>query len=591
MLTGLFSFVGHYTIIFCYWIWSLLGLTVFGMIHMDHYFSTNLVLVLLFLFAFGTLSKVTYFRVNPYPLLLNGSFFPASVKSTAIGKFVFFFFSTFTLFFLADIFIQAEGGTFVFYLEMQNFSHYIFEARHDSRPLVNFFSLIWEPAYPVCWAHWVGDLPGSWEIYETIDHYFTFNVYGLLLSFLTAFLYTILLYYFILPPTRTGLFYFFYVISLCSLFICFLTDNFFVFYLAFEFILVPFFVIVGTWGSRIQRLGASLRLVFFTILFSLPLVTLIFINLVNDSFSFFFDFLNASLFPLGQHFTALFYLSTFFAFAVKIPLFPAHVWLPEAHGEAPTFGSVLLAGILLKLGGFGFMQIGFPAFYDFQYDSVTSIFPIVYTISVLTILYSNFSVFVQSDIKKTIAYYSIGHMGFVTLGLVSGSPEGFTGAMTIMIAHGLSAAGLFFSVGYLYEQSHTRSLFFYRGLATIAPIFSFFFFLFICANMGLPGTINFAGEQMVMLSLIKINPWSIALPLFGVLINGISSILFINRLLFGEVNANTINSIRDLRSIDVLVFALIGLPLVIFGFFPIFFTSLINFLLKFKKNDDSNFHG
>jgi NADH:ubiquinone oxidoreductase subunit 4 (subunit M) len=202
-------------------------------------------------------------------------------------------------------------------------------------------------------------------------------------------------------------------------------------------------------------------------------------------------------------------------------------------------------------------------------------FPFVYTISVLTILYSNLSVFTQVDIKKTIAYYSIGHMGFVTLGLCTGSNEGFTGAITIMVAHGLSAAGLFFLVGYLYEKTHTRALFAYRGVATTAPIFAFFMFIFICANMGLPGTINFAGEQLVLASLIKYHFAAALLPLVGVLLNGISSILFINRLLFGEVNPLVASTVSDVRTSEFVVFGAVGFPLVFFGFFPAIFTTLI----------------
>jgi NADH-quinone oxidoreductase subunit M len=495
--------------------------------------------------------------VKPYPLARAG------------------FWVTVAILYILTKTLVIAFGTGEAFMEIQNttgITTYLFEAAFISRwgfmirsTLFHEFNL---------WA-WDAGGEGTWYLFEIYMTFFNFTFSGLLLSVLTCFLYTIILYSSTSFYTRTSYFYFFYFSSLVALLICFLTDHFFIFYLAFEFILIPFFFIVGLWGSRVQRLGAAMRLVFFTVLFSLPLVVFIFTNFSGDLFSFRFEWLNATLMPLGYQFSALFYLAAFLAFAVKIPLFPAHVWLPEAHGEAPTFGSVLLAGILLKLGGFGFLQVCYPLSGELSIDASATMFPLVYTISVLTILYSNISVFVQNDIKKTIAYYSIGHMGFVTLGLVSGAFEGFVGAVVIMIAHGLSAAGLFFGVGYLYELSHSRALFFYRGVATIAPLFAFFFFLLICANMGLPGTLNFVGEQLVLASLVKYSPFALVLPLLGVLMNGISSILFLNRLLFGEVNQRTAQHIVDLGASNVMVYTLVAAPLIVVGFCPVLLLSIL----------------
>lgn len=412
-------------------------------------------------------------------------------------------------------------------------------------------------------------------VYDLLVSCFSATSCGLLLSILTMFLYFLILQYVPKNLIEQKKFLFFSYLGLLCLLICFNTSSFFVFYMFFEFILIPFYFIVGLWGSRINRLSASLRLVFFTVIFSLPLGIFTFLNFVRGDFSFNFEMLNATLSSLDPNFSTYLYIALFLAFAVKIPLFPAHVWLPEAHGEAPTFGSVLLAGILLKLGGYGFIKIFYPLVYELNFDYSVSLFPIIYAISIITILYSNITVFTQTDIKKTIAYYSIGHMGFVTLGLSTGTIEGYNGAMTIMIAHGLSAAGLFFMVGYLYEKSHTRALFAFRGLATTLPYFSVLFFIFVCANMGLPGTMNFAGEQLVIISLANYSLYATILPFIGIFLNGLSSVLFMNRLLFGEANDIAVVSVKDLGTKESFTFSIIVLPLLLFGFFPQLFISLL----------------
>jgi NADH:ubiquinone oxidoreductase subunit 4 (subunit M) len=268
-----------------------------------------------------------------------------------------------------------------------------------------------------------------------------------------------------------------------------------------------------------------------------------------------------------------FYFSCFLAFAVKIPLFPAHVWLPEAHGEAPTFGSVLLAGILLKLGGYGFYQV----FYEFINPSWSinnfNFFPIVYVISLITIFYSNLVVFNQLDIKRTIAYYSIGHIGFVTLGLITNNFETFVGSILIILSHGLSAAGLFFCVGYIYEQTHTRSIIAFRGAAVTAPYLAVVIFLFICANISFPGTSNFIGEQLVLLGISKLSPEISFLPMIGVLFNGLSTFLFYLRITFGEPKTNAV-IIREINNWNIFVLSLIIAPILVFGFFPNLIISL-----------------
>jgi proton-translocating NADH-quinone oxidoreductase chain M len=421
--------------------------------------------------------------------------------------------------------------------------------------------------------------PDYYQIFmDTATKTFNYTLVGVILSALTSYLYFVISIYYFNDQTlipKYGKFLFFLVITEISLFFTFLTSNFFVFYILFEFILIPFFFIIVIWGSRDSRINAAFRLVFFTLAFSAPLTAVIAANFYYNFFSFDFNMLFATLSANSIMLQALFYLSAFMAFAVKIPLFTAHVWLPEAHGEAPTFGSVLLAGILLKLGGYGFYQVFYEFINPVWNISIINYFTLFYVISAITIIYSNIIVFTQLDIKRTIAYYSIGHIGFVTLGLITNTVEGYCGAIITIISHGLSAAGLFFCVGYLYEQTHTRSIIAYRGLSTVAPYFATVFFFFICANSSFPGTANFIGEQLVILGLSKLeSPSLLILPIIGILISGFSNFILIIRILFGPVSETLIGFHQPNNFKKSALIALL-LPLFVIGFFPNYIVQLL----------------
>lgn len=423
-----------------------------------------------------------------------------------------------------------------------------------------------------------GPSPAYYQVFLTaLGNTFNYGLVGLILSVLTSYLYFVISIYYFNDQTQIPnyrKFLFFLIISEMSLLLTFLTSNFFVFYMLFEFILIPFFFIIIIWGSRDSRINAAFRLVFFTLAFSAPLTAVIAANFYYNFFSFDFNILFATLSANSITVQILFYLSAFLAFAVKIPLFTAHVWLPEAHGEAPTFGSVLLAGVLLKLGGYGFYQVFYEFINPVWNISIINYFTLFYVISVITIIYANIMVFTQLDIKRTIAYYSVGHIGFVTLGLITNTVEGYSGAIITIVSHGLSAAGLFFCVGYLYEQTHTRSIIAYRGLSTVAPYFATLFFFFFCANASLPGTGNFIGEQLVIIGLAKLeSPSLMILPTIGILISGFSNFILIIRILFGPVSETLIglpqpNGFKKFALIMLLV------PLIGMGFYP-------NFILQF----------
>ena len=418
----------------------------------------------------------------------------------------------------------------------------------------------------------------SYDIFYSFISYPYLNFSGLLLSVLTTYIYFIIsLYYFFSSSEVVNyrFFIFFLIITEFSLYLTFFTSNFLLFYILFEFILIPFYFIVLIWGSRPTKVGASFRLVFFTLVFSSPLTVLMAINFYDDLFSFNFQILFSTLSTNSIFLQIAFFFSSFLAFAVKIPLFPAHVWLPEAHGEAPTFGSVLLAGVLLKLGGYGFYQVFYEFINPVWSMQVFNFFTFTYVVSILTIFYSNIIVFNQLDIKRTIAYYSIGHMGFVTLGFITNNVEGYSGAILIMLSHGLSAAGLFFCVGYLYEQSHTRSILAFRGIAATTPVLASLIFFFICANISFPGTANFIGEQLVLIGLAKLDPALSFLPVMGVLLNGLSTFLFYIRLAFGEVTNETV-FIRELQTHKFLLLIVLFFPIVIAGFFPNFLVNIIS---------------
>lgn len=350
----------------------------------------------------------------------------------------------------------------------------------------------------------------------------------------------------------------------------FTLSNIFHFYVFFETILLPFFFLISIWGSRLSRIWSAQRLIFFTLFFSTPMLifilTFVGFTPLQASFNFFDFYYFLTYYEQSALISIFFFFSFSFFLGVKIPLFPMHIWLPEAHGEAPTIGSILLAGLLLKLGAYGFYRFLFFMPGLSAYDDV---FFFLYFLALFSILASNFSIFSQLDFKKIIAYFSIGHIAYVVIGFCVSSPLSVVGAFIITISHGLSSAVLFFLVGFLYDQTHTRSLNAYSGLASKIPYFSFYFFLACLANISFPGTAGFVGEQLIFVSLSFFSPVFLIFPIFFTIFTGFATILFILRLLFGNTTSSSKHfTFFDFTRNDTFFVSILIAPLFFFGFIP-----------------------
>jgi proton-translocating NADH-quinone oxidoreductase chain M len=337
----------------------------------------------------------------------------------------------------------------------------------------------------------------------------------------------------------------------------------FIFYIIFELILLPMIFIIFIWGSRARKFKAGFYFFIYTLIGSLFM--LIGLLLLYSEFGT-TNFLLLMFFLPGYEKQLLLWFLFFFSFAIKIPMFPFHIWLPEAHVEAPTIGSVLLAGLLLKLGGYGFLRILISLF-----PEATQFYtPILLMLASLGISYSSLTLLRQIDIKKIIAYSSIAHMNFAVLGLFSNSLIGLQGGVFLLLSHGFSSSALFILAGILYERHHTRLLSYYGGLVILMPVFSFFFFLFTIANFGFPGTSNFVGEILIFLSLINHSFFLLLCGGIGMFFSVIYSILLFNRIVFGNLTffSLTFSFNQDLNKREFMILFCLGFFLLFFGLFP-----------------------
>jgi NADH-quinone oxidoreductase subunit M len=320
-----------------------------------------------------------------------------------------------------------------------------------------------------------------------------------------------------------------------------------VFYLFFEGQLVPMFLIIGIWGGQ-RRVYAAFKFFLYTLLGSVLMLAAI-LYMVSQAHTSSIPALMAYKFPAGVQ--TWLWLAFFASFAVKMPMWPVHTWLPDAHVEAPTAGSVILAGILLKMGGYGFMRFSLPMFpvASLQFT------PLIFTLSAIAIVYTSLVAFRQTDIKKLIAYSSVAHMGFVTMGIFSGNAQGEQGALFQMLSHGVISGALFLCVGVIYDRMHTREISFYGGLAGRMPWYAAVFMLFTLGNVGLPGTSGFVGEILTMTGTYSASTWTVIIAASGVILSAVYMLTVYRRVIFGEITNAALFGISDLSSREVLIFA------------------------------------
>jgi NADH-quinone oxidoreductase subunit M len=332
------------------------------------------------------------------------------------------------------------------------------------------------------------------------------------------------------------------------------------FYLFFEGGLIPMFLIIGVWGGP-RRVYASFKFFLYTLLGSV-LMLLAMMAMYWHAGTTDIPTLMTTQFPAGMQWWL--WLAFFASFAVKLPMWPAHTWLPDAHVEAPTAGSVVLAAILLKMGGYGFLRFSVPMFPLASQELA----PFVFVLSIVAIVYTSLVALAQEDLKKLIAYSSVAHMGYVTMGIFTFTHQGVDGAIFQMLSHGIVSAALFLCVGVVYDRMHTREIAAYGGLVNRMPIYAFCFMVFTLANVGLPGTSGFIGEFLTLLGAFKVNTWVAFLATTGVILSAAYALWLYRRVIFGALEKPSLRAIADMGPREVaFMVPLVALTL-LFGFYP-----------------------
>ena len=332
------------------------------------------------------------------------------------------------------------------------------------------------------------------------------------------------------------------------------------FYLFFEGGLIPMFLIIGVWGGP-RRVYASFKFFLYTLLGSV-LMLLAIMAMYWQAGTTDIPTLLHHPFPLALQTWAWFAFLA--SFAVKMPMWPVHTWLPDAHVEAPTAGSVILAAILLKMGGYGFLRFSLPMFPE----ASQHLAPLIYALSVIAIIYTSLVALVQEDVKKLIAYSSVAHMGFVTMGIFAVTAQGVAGGIFQMISHGIVSAALFLCVGVIYDRMHTREIAAYGGLVNRMPLYAFVFMVFTLANIGLPGTSGFVGEFLTLIGTFRVNNWVATLATIGTILSAAYALWLYRKVIFGKLEKASLFNIKDIGWREITILAPLVILTILLGVYP-----------------------
>lgn len=333
------------------------------------------------------------------------------------------------------------------------------------------------------------------------------------------------------------------------------------FYIFFESVLIPMFLIIGIWGARERKIHAAFQFFLYTLFGSVLMLLSILIIYFNVGTT---DLQILLTYNFDKNTQLLLWLAFFASFAVKVPMVPVHIWLPEAHVEAPTAGSVILAGILLKLGTYGLLRFSLPMFPEASNYFV----PLIYTMSIIAIIYTSLTTLRQIDLKKIIAYSSVAHMGFVTMGLFSQKLESIEGSLLLMLSHGFVSGALFLCIGVLYDRHHTRILKYYSGITQTMPLYSIIFLFFTLANISMPGTSSFVSEFLILVSTFEVNVTVCFIAALGTILGACYAIWLYNRVSFGISNINYINAYQDIPYREFITFIPLVFLVILMGIYP-----------------------